>query len=53
MARLFAREKSSTIALLAGNEAVATALPRRPDRWFALWNGDIECRLFVLDPTTR
>lgn len=49
MARVFARERSSTIALLAGNEAVARALPRRPDRWYALWNGDIECRLFLLE----
>jgi putative N6-adenine-specific DNA methylase len=36
-----------TIALLAGSPAIAHAMRRDPDRWWALYNGPIECRLLV------
>lgn len=36
-----------TVALLAGTPAVGQAMKRKPDRWWALFNGPIECRLLV------
>jgi putative N6-adenine-specific DNA methylase len=36
-----------TVALLAGTPAIAHAMRREPDRWWALYNGPIECRLLV------
>lgn len=50
MAQVFAARPAQTLALIAGTPRLEAALPRRPDRWYALKNGDLECRLFVLDP---
>ena len=36
-----------TIALLAGAPAIGHAMGRKPDSWWALYNGPIECRLLV------
>ncbi len=36
-----------TVALLAGTPAIGDAMKRKPDRWWALFNGPIECRLLV------
>jgi 23S rRNA G2445 N2-methylase RlmL len=36
-----------TIALLAGAPGIGQAMGREPDRWWALYNGPIECRLLV------
>lgn len=36
-----------TVAVLAGAPAIGDAMGRAPDRWWALYNGPIECRLLV------
>ena len=36
-----------TVAVLAGTPAIGHAMKRKPDRWWALFNGPIECRLLV------
>ncbi len=36
-----------TIALLAGAPAIGHAMGRKPDSWWALYNGPIECRLLL------
>jgi 23S rRNA (guanine2445-N2)-methyltransferase len=36
-----------TVALLAGAPEIGRAMGREPDRWWALYNGPIECRLLV------
>jgi hypothetical protein len=33
--------------LLAGSPALARAMRRDPERWWALYNGPIECRLLL------
>ncbi len=40
----------TTVALLAGNAAIGNAWSRRPDRFWVLFNGAIECRLLVFAP---
>jgi putative N6-adenine-specific DNA methylase len=40
----------TTAALLAGNAAIGNAWSRRPDRFWVLFNGAIECRLLVFAP---
>jgi putative N6-adenine-specific DNA methylase len=47
LARACWRMHGHTIALLAGSPSIARAMGRRPDRWWALHNGPIECRLLV------
>jgi len=47
MARAFERCPGTTVALLAGNPAIARAWPRPPDRFWMLFNGAIECRLLL------
>jgi putative N6-adenine-specific DNA methylase len=46
-----ARMRGSTVAVLAGSSDLARALERAtghgPDRWLALYNGPLECRLLV------
>ena len=37
------------IALLAGAPGIGQAMGRDPDRWWALYNGPIECRLLVYE----
>ena len=47
LARAVRRLHGHTVALLAGTPAIARAMRREPDRWWALYNGPIECRLLV------
>jgi putative N6-adenine-specific DNA methylase len=47
LARACRRMRGSTVALLAGTPAIARAMGRAPDKWWALYNGPIECRLLV------
>jgi putative N6-adenine-specific DNA methylase len=47
MARSLLALHGHTIAVLAGTPAIAQAMGRDPDRWWALYNGPIECRLLV------
>jgi len=47
MARSFRALHGHTIAVLTGTPAIAQAMKRGPDRWWALYNGPIECRLLV------
>jgi 23S rRNA G2445 N2-methylase RlmL len=47
LARVLRRMHGHTIALLAGSPALARAMRRAPERWWALYNGPIECRLLV------
>lgn len=49
LARTVERTRSHTIAILAGAAEIARVLPP-PDRWWILYNGDIECRLLVYSP---
>jgi putative N6-adenine-specific DNA methylase len=48
--RAFERCPRTTVALLAGNPAIARAWPRPPDRYWMLFNGAIECRLLLYEP---
>ena len=36
-----------TAAILAGSPAIARAMRREADRWWIVYNGPIECRLFL------
>jgi 23S rRNA G2445 N2-methylase RlmL len=47
IARSFRALHGHTIAVLAGTPGIAQAMGRDPDRWWALYNGPIECRLLV------
>ncbi len=47
MARAFKLLHGHTVAILAGTPAIETAMRRRPDRYWQLYNGPIECRLVV------
>jgi 23S rRNA G2445 N2-methylase RlmL len=47
LARVLRRMHGHTIALLAGSPALARAMRDAPERWWALYNGPIECRLLV------
>jgi 23S rRNA G2445 N2-methylase RlmL len=47
LARACLSMRGHTIALLAGAPAISRAMRRKPDRWWALYNGPIECRLLV------
>jgi 23S rRNA (guanine2445-N2)-methyltransferase len=49
LGRVFRRMREHTVALLAGDPAVAQAMQRAPERWWTLYNGPIECRLLVYD----
>ena len=50
LARSLGKMHGSTIALLAGAPDIADAMGRAPVRWWALYNGPIECRLLVYTP---
>jgi putative N6-adenine-specific DNA methylase len=50
MGRAFSRLGGHTIAVLAGTPAIARAIPMRPVRAHAVFNGDIECRLLTYSP---
>jgi putative N6-adenine-specific DNA methylase len=50
MVRAFDRCPRTTVALLAGNASIAQAWTRRPDRFWLLFNGAIECRLLLFAP---
>jgi 23S rRNA G2445 N2-methylase RlmL len=39
--------RGHVVALLAGTPSIGRAMRRDPDRWWALYNGPIECRLLV------
>jgi putative N6-adenine-specific DNA methylase len=47
LARACWRMHGNTVALLAGTPAIERAMRRTPERWWALYNGPIECRLLV------
>jgi putative N6-adenine-specific DNA methylase len=47
LARAFSKMHGSTVALLAGAPALEKAMGMKPDRWWILYNGPIECRLLV------
>ena len=47
LARSFRTLRGHTVAVLAGAPAIGHAMGREPDRWWALYNGPIECRLLV------
>jgi putative N6-adenine-specific DNA methylase len=40
------RQRGRTVAVLSGHPAIERALGR-PDRWYGLFNGDLECRLLI------
>jgi 23S rRNA G2445 N2-methylase RlmL len=47
LARSLRALRGHTIALLAGAPAIGRAMGSGPDRWWALYNGPIECRLLI------
>lgn len=47
LARSLLALRGHTIAILAGTPALGRAMGHAPDRWWALYNGPIECRLLV------
>ena len=47
LARTCRRMHGSTVALLAGSPAIDRAMCMNPERWWALHNGPIPCRLLV------
>lgn len=47
MARAFRALHGHTVAILAGTPAIGDAMRGRPDRFWQLYNGPIECRLLV------
>jgi 23S rRNA G2445 N2-methylase RlmL len=47
VARSLRALRGHTLAVLAGTPAIAHAMGHEPDRWWALYNGPIECRLLV------
>ena len=47
MARSLRDLHGHTVALLAGTSAISKAMRRKPDKWWILFNGPIECRLLV------
>ncbi|HOI11516.1 MAG TPA: THUMP domain-containing protein, partial [Myxococcota bacterium] len=46
IATALGRHPAWDVAVLAGDRAIERALPR-PDRWQAVFNGDLECRLLL------
>ncbi len=50
LARAMRSMRGSAIALLAGTPDIGRAMGRKPDRWWALYNGPIECRLLLYTP---
>ncbi len=49
MATAFRRMSGHRVAVLAGSPAAEHALPRRPVKWWIVYNGPLECRLLVTD----
>ncbi|MGA3121790.1 MAG: THUMP domain-containing protein [Polyangiaceae bacterium] len=47
LARAVGRMRSYTTAILAGSPEIQRTIRRRPDRFWILYNGPIECRLLV------
>ena len=47
MAQAFRLLRGHSVAVLAGTPAIAAAMRRKPDRFWQLYNGPIECRLLV------
>jgi 23S rRNA G2445 N2-methylase RlmL len=47
LASILRHMHNHTVALLAGSPALARAMRRDPERWWALYNGPIECRLLL------
>jgi 23S rRNA G2445 N2-methylase RlmL len=50
LGRSLRRMRGWTVAVLAGTPEIARAIGREPDRWWALYNGPIECRLLLYSP---
>jgi putative N6-adenine-specific DNA methylase len=50
LARSLRRLRGWGAAVLAGTPDIARAMGREPDRWWALYNGPIECRLLLYTP---
>lgn len=48
IAQVLLRQRGWDIAVLAGDRAIEQAMPR-PDRWQAVFNGDLECRLLMYE----
>jgi putative N6-adenine-specific DNA methylase len=53
LARTFDACSTTTVALLAGHPDIPRAFRRRPDRYWHLFNGAIECTLLVFEPRPR
>jgi 23S rRNA G2445 N2-methylase RlmL len=51
MGRSLSNLPRSTVGVLAAGPSTLEALGRRPDRMFEVYNGDIECRFAVLNPS--
>ena len=49
MATALGRMAGHRVAILAGSPAAERALPRRPVKWWIVYNGAIECRFLVTD----
>jgi 23S rRNA G2445 N2-methylase RlmL len=49
MQRTFCRLSGYRVAILAGTPDIERAMQRRPTRWLAVFNGNIECRLLIYD----
>jgi putative N6-adenine-specific DNA methylase len=53
LGRAMRRMRGSTVALLAGTPEIGRAMGRDVDKWWALYNGPIECRLLVYERKGR
>jgi putative N6-adenine-specific DNA methylase len=50
MGRAIAKQKGSIVAVIAGAPDIIKAIPLRPTNTFAVFNGDLECRLVTYEP---
>jgi 23S rRNA G2445 N2-methylase RlmL len=47
MARALLALQGHRLAILAGSSDIEQAFNKKPDKWWALYNGNIECRLLT------
>jgi putative N6-adenine-specific DNA methylase len=47
VARALSRMRGQTVAVLSGAPELRAAIRRKPERWWVLFNGPIECRLLL------
>ncbi|HEY4015376.1 MAG TPA: THUMP domain-containing protein [Polyangiaceae bacterium] len=49
VARALSRMRGQTVAVLCGAPELRAAIKRKPERWWLLYNGPIECRLLLYE----